>query len=433
MSPQTPTEQQLQFDQEHIWHPYTSMTSPLPVYPVVSASGVRLTLADGRELIDGMASWWSAIHGYNHPVLNQAITEQLSRMSHVMFGGITHQPAIELAETLISITADNLQHVFFADSGSVGVEVALKMAIQYWHAQDKTSKSKMLTVRNGYHGDTFGAMAVTDPEGSMHSLYKDILPKHFFADAPNCWRNDNREIAHNATQLHKVLEQHHDEIAAIILEPIVQGAGGMRIYCPEYLQAVRAYCDEYDVLLILDEIATGFGRTGKLFGYEHADIQADILVVGKALTGGYMTLAATLCSSKVAHGISQNQGVLMHGPTFMANPLACSVANANLALLLNADWQSNIQRIEHMLRKKLSVCGTLPMVKDVRVIGAIGIIEMQHPVDMESIQREFVNAGIWVRPFGKLVYMMPPYIISDNDLTTLCTSIIKVITQQSPS
>lgn len=430
MCTSTISEQQLHFDREHIWHPYTSMTSPLPVYPVVSASGVRLRLADGRELIDGMASWWSAIHGYNHPVLNQAITEQLSKMSHVMFGGITHQAAIELAETLVSITADNLQHVFFADSGSVGVEVALKMAIQYWHAQGKTSKSKMLTVRNGYHGDTFGAMAVTDPENSMHSLYKDILPEHYFVDAPDCWHSDDNEITHNAALLQETLEDHHQDIAAIILEPIVQGAGGMRIYCPEYLHAVRAYCDEYDVLLILDEIATGFGRTGELFGYEHANIQPDILVVGKALTGGYMTLAATLCSSEVAHGISKNSGVLMHGPTFMANPLACSVANANLKLLLNADWQGNIRRIESILTKELSACENLQTVAAVRVIGAIGVVEMRQAVNMESIQKAFVEAGIWVRPFGKLVYIMPPYIMSDEDLGVLCKAMIEVISVQ---
>lgn len=425
------SEQQLQFDRDHIWHPYTSMASPLPVYPVVSASGVRLTLADGRELIDGMASWWSAIHGYNHPILNQAITEQLSKMSHVMFGGITHQPAIKLAETLISITADNLQHIFFADSGSVSVEVAIKMAIQYWHAKGKPAKAKILTVGNGYHGDTFGAMAVTDPENSMHSLYKDILPRHFFVDAPACWASGSNDVSHNAVQLKYTLAHHHQEIAAIILEPIVQGAGGMRIYCPEYLKAARDYCDQYNVLLILDEIATGFGRTGKLFAYEHANIQPDILTVGKALTGGYMTLAATLCSSEVAHGISQNQGVLMHGPTFMANPLACSVANANIDLLLTSDWQSNIQRIARILRQALSAAEHLPSVKEVRVIGAIGVVEMKHAVDMKAIQKDFVAAGIWVRPFGKLVYIMPPYIISDNDLDTLCTAMVAVIAKQS--
>lgn len=425
-----PSKQQLQFDKAHIWHPYTSMTTPLPVYPVVSASGVRLTLADGRELIDGMASWWSAIHGYNHPVLNQAVTDQLSQMSHVMFGGITHQPAIQLAETLLSITAANLQHIFFADSGSVAVEVSIKMAIQYWHAQGKPAKSKMLTVRNGYHGDTFGAMAVTDPQNSMHSLYEDILPKHFFADAPECFHNDNNEITHNAAQLERLLTQHHHEIAAIILEPMVQGAGGMRFYCPEYLQAVRHYCDRYHVLLILDEIATGFARTGELFAYEHADIQPDILIVGKALTGGYMTLAATLCSSNVAHGISQHQGVLMHGPTFMANPLACRVANANLTLLLSTDWRTNIQRIERILQNALTACEAFATVNDVRVIGAIGVVEMKHAVNMENIQRDFVDAGIWVRPFGKLIYIMPPYIMSDADLTELCESMIKVISQQ---
>ncbi|MCP3851333.1 MAG: adenosylmethionine--8-amino-7-oxononanoate transaminase [Gammaproteobacteria bacterium] len=414
----------LEYDKNHLWHPYTSMTDPLPTYPVESAHGVKLKLADGQELIDGMSSWWSAIHGYNHPVLNSAIEQQLQSMSHVMFGGLTHLPAVTLAEKLVNMTAEPLQHVFLADSGSVSVEVAIKMAIQYWYAQGKTEKQKLLTVRNGYHGDTLGGMSVCDPVNGMHSLFQGVLPKHYFVSAPICFEDGSSNI----DELEEKLQQHHAEIAAIIIEPLVQGAGGMRFYCAEYLQQVRQLCDQYDVLLILDEIATGFGRTGTLFAYEQANIVPDILCVGKALTGGYMTLAATLTTQKVVQGISSDgMGILMHGPTFMGNPLACQVANASIDLLLASPWKETITKIESQLQCELKPCQELSIVADVRVKGAIGVVELKEALDMKTLQAEFVKEGVWIRPFNKLVYIMPPYIIKQGELSHLTGAIYKVL------
>ncbi len=414
-------QQNLAFDAEHIWHPYTSMTDPVPVLPVVSAQGVMLELADGSKLVDGMSSWWSAIHGYNHPKLNQALIDQTQKMSHVMFGGLIHQSAIDLSQKLVNLSCENLQHVFLADSGSVAVEVAIKMAIQFWFTQGKPEKSRLLTVRGGYHGDTFGAMSVCDPENGMHSMFNRILAKQLFAKTPDC--SDEQSITDFADKI----KENHQQLAAVILEPIVQGAGGMRFYCPEYLQQVRKLCDQFDVLLILDEIATGFGRTGTLFAYEQAGIQPDILTIGKALTGGMMTLAATLSSRKVAHGISANGGVLMHGPTFMGNPLACSVAGASIDVLLESDWQKNVQAIETQLQQELAPCKTLDAVKDVRVKGAIGVVELHQPVDIRWSQPRFTEQGVWLRPFGKLVYVMPPFIIKNSELKTITDAIYQVL------
>ncbi len=414
-------------DSQHVWHPYSAIQADTPIYPVKSAQGVEITLMDGRILIDGMSSWWSAIHGYNHPVLNQAIERQLQDMAHIMFGGLTHQPAIELAALLVQITPEPLQTVFFSDSGSVSVEVAIKMAIQYWYAKNQPQKHKMLTIRYGYHGDTFGAMSVSDPENGMHSLFTSALVQQLFADAPNCdflQPCTAADIAPLANQLKK----NHQKIAAIILEPIVQGAGGMRFYSPDYLRQVRELCTEYNVLLILDEIATGFGRTGKLFACEHAKIAPDILCLGKALTGGYMTLAATLATTEVATSIRQGEpGLFMHGPTFMANPLACATALASLKLLLDSPWQQTVKNIEQILQAGLSPCQQFKQVKQVRVLGAIGVIELHHPVDMKTLQPKFVEAGVWVRPFNKLIYLMPPFIISAEELNMLIDAVVKVV------
>ena len=417
------------FDAEHIWHPYSSVTKPSTIHEVVSAHGVRLTLNDGREIIDGMSSWWSAIHGYNHPRLNQAAKQQVDQMSHVMFGGLTHPPAVDLARKLIAITAEPLQKVFFADSGSVAVEVAIKMAIQYWFSQGQQSKRRLLTIRNGYHGDTFGAMSVSDPDNGMHHLFEDVLAKHLFSPAPNCQRDEDWQ-PEDIAAFEQLMASHHDELAAVILEPLVQGAGGMRVYCPEYLRQVRVLCDQYDVLLILDEIATGFGRTGTMFAYEQADISPDILCVGKALTGGYMTLAATLCTDKVAIGISADgSGVLMHGPTFMANPLACRVACESIDVLLESDWQQQVQNIEQQLLIELLPYQTRPMVKEVRVKGAIGVVELTQELwdQMDWLPTFIVEQGVWIRPFKNLIYIMPPYIIEPDDLGQLTTAIGKII------
>ena len=423
MSFKTPSDW-LDYDKEHIWHPYTSMTNPLPTYPVESAQGVKIKLADGRELIDGMSSWWAAIHGYNHPVLNEAVKQQLQSMSHVMFGGLTHKPAVELAKKLIDLTDESLQHVFFADSGSVSVEVAIKMAIQYWYAQGKENKQKLLTVRNGYHGDTLGGMSVCDPINGMHTMFKKVLPKHFFAPAPECAAGGKTNIS----ELEALLQNNQSEIAAVIIEPLVQGAGGMRFYCQEYLQELRHLCDKHNVLMIFDEIATGFGRTGTLFAYEQAGVIPDILCLGKALTGGYMSLAATLTSAKVVNGISSDgSGVLMHGPTFMGNPLACQVANASIDLLLSSPWKDAINSIERQLVSELSACKALDAVQGVRVKGAIGVVELKEPVNMKQMQAEFVEIGVWIRPFNKLVYIMPPYIIQPDELSQLTDAIYRVV------
>jgi adenosylmethionine-8-amino-7-oxononanoate aminotransferase len=409
----------LDFDKNHLWHPYTSTTNPIPCYPVASAKGVRLTFEDGTEVIDGMASWWSAIHGYNVPELNQALVEQSQKMSHVMFGGLTHEPAVELGKKLVEMTPEALQKVFIADSGSIAVEVALKMAIQYWAGKNQPNKTRMVTINNGYHGDSFGAMSVCDPVNGMHSLFEKVLPKSLFlGEVPQGFNlPPSPELL---ASFEAKIQANKDLLAAFIIEPVVQGAGGMRVYNPEWLVHIRQWCDKYNILLIADEIATGFGRTGELFGCNHADITPDIMCLGKAICGGYMTLAATIATDDVAeHVCASDAGVFMHGPTFMGNPLACSVANASLGLLNEMNWRADVQRIESQLKELMTPLGSIDSVNDIRVIGAIGVMEMKEPVDVVKTQEHFIQNGVWVRPFGKLIYIMPPYIMSSEDLSTV--------------
>lgn len=419
------TAEDMDFDAHHIWHPYSTTVNRNEMFPVIGADGVHLTLNDGRRVIDGMSSWWCMVHGYNHPDMNTALKQQVDEFAHVMFGGLTHKPAIDLARKLVAMTPDPIQTVFFADSGSVSVEVAIKMAMQYWIARDRPAKNKLITIRGGYYGDTTGAMSICDPDGGMHHWFTGILPQHHRVSRPACGFDDEFQDEH-IQELQQSLETLNGQVAAVIVEPVVQGAGGMYFYSPEYLKRLRQLCDEYEVLLIHDEIATGFGRTGKLFACEHAGIVPDIMCVGKALTGGYMTMAATLCTEQVSRTISEH-GPFMHGPTFMANPLACAAGNASMGILMRGDWQQQLPMIEETLLNELMPCMELSSVADVRVLGGIGVVEMKEPVVMSEIQPAFVKEGVWVRPFGKLVYVMPPYIIDKAQLERLCSAIRNVL------
>ena len=409
-----------------VWHPYAAMPGH-PSYAVMSAEGVRLRLDDGRDVIDGMSSWWAAIHGYRHPILDEAVKRQLGEVAHVMFGGLTHPPAVELAERLIAMAPRPLAHVFFADSGSVAVEVAIKMALQYWMGVGRPRKQRLLTVRGGYHGDTFAAMSVCDPVAGMHHLFRSVMPEQLFADCPTPGFGEPFDETHIASVV-ALLDEHADAVAAVVIEPIVQGAGGMRFYSAQYLGRLRALCDEYQVLLLVDEIATGFGRTGELFGCDHALIAPDVMCVGKAMTGGYLSMAATLCTAEVANGVCRAEpGALMHGPTFMGNPLAAAVSIASIDLLLSQPWQSEIRRIEKGLTDGLMPARSLPGVVDVRVLGAIGVIETDHRLNVDVLQAQLIDRGVWLRPFGRLLYTMPPYIIDDDSLCVLTSAMVDTV------
>jgi adenosylmethionine---8-amino-7-oxononanoate aminotransferase len=421
-------EEIIALDQQHVWHPYAAMPNVIPCFPVQSARGVEITLTDGRTLIDGMSSWWAAIHGYSHPRLTHAATQQIEQMSHIMFGGLTHEPAVRLAQKLVQITPSSLQHVFFCDSGSVAVEVGMKMALQYWYNLDPdTKRNKFLTIQGGYHGDTFKAMSVCDPVNGMHHLFAGVLASQIFVQRPGIGFYDEHWDESDIEPFRQSLQQNQQQVAAVILEPIVQGAGGMRFYHPNYLRRVRELCDEYNVLLILDEIATGFGRSGKLFASEHSNIEPDILCIGKALSGGFMSFAATLTTTKLSQVFAKGEaGVFMHGPTFMGNPLACAVSLESLNLLLEEtyDWKDKVRSIESQLKTELEPCRESPLVQDVRVLGAIGVVEMKEPFDMRVIQPKVVEQGIWLRPFGKLLYTMPPFIIQPNQLRKITQAMV---------